>query len=124
MNPPDESPDERPGSSNQHPRLLPGVAAVGLWMFFLCLLCLLGVSLHKLPHVFLLFCVAFALGGHGLLRLRRWGWALTLATVFLSALWGLWVLIHYHQMPLLVMILINAILFLYLIRPQVTTRLR
>lgn len=106
------------------PKLLPGIAAIGLWMFFLCILCLLGVSLHKLPHVFLVFCLAFAVAGHGLLRLRRWGWALTLAAVFLSALWGLWTMVHFHQLDWLFMIVINAILFLYLIRPEVTTRLR
>jgi hypothetical protein len=116
------SQDKQP--SPERAKLLPGIAAIGLWMFFLCLMCLLGVSMHRLPHVFLIFCVAFALGGHGLMRLRRWGWALTLATVFLSALWGLWTLIHFHGMPLVVMILVNAILFLYLLRPEVVTRLR
>jgi hypothetical protein len=118
------SPEEQPEPGPERAKLLPGIAAIGLWMFFLCLLCLLGVSMHRLPHLFLLFCLAFAVAGHGLLRLRRWGWALTLATVFLSALWGLWTLVHFHEMPLLIMILVNAILFLYLIRPEVTTRLR
>jgi hypothetical protein len=105
-------------------KILPGLAAIGLWMFLLCLLCLLGVSMHRLPHVFLIFCVAFALAGHGLIRLRRWGWALTLATVFLSGLWGLWTMIHVHQIDWIMMVLINGILFLYLIRPEVVTRLR
>lgn len=108
----------------ERPKLLPGMAAVGLWMFFLCLMGLLGVSLHRLPHVVLVLCVAFAIGGHGLLRLRRWGWALTLSAVFLSGLYGVWLLVHFRQMEWIFMIVINAILFLYLIRPEVTTRLR
>jgi len=116
--------DQPPTGPEKRAKVPPGLAAICLWMFFLCLMCLLDVSRHRLPHVFLLFCVAFALAGHGLMRLRRWGWALTLATVFLSALWGLWTVIHYHDMPLILMTLVNAILFLYLIRPEVVTRLR
>lgn len=117
------SPEQQPAPS-EHQKLLPGVAAIGLWMFFLCLMCLLGVSLHRLPHLFLIFCVAFAFAGQGLILLRRWGWALTLATVFLSALWSLWTMIHSHQVDWIAMVIINAVLFLYLIRPEVVTRLR
>lgn len=125
MSPENSHPAEQTGQEQQkRPGMLPGIAAIGLWMFLLCLMCLLDVSLHKLPRFFLVFCAAFAVAGHGLLRLRRWGWALTLATVFLSGLWGFWTLIHYREMPLLVMVLVNAILFLYLLRPEVVTRLR
>lgn len=117
------SPDNQP-PTDARAKLLPGIAAIGLWMFFLCLMCLLGVSLHKLPHLFLLFCVAFAFAGQGLIRLRRWGWALSLATVFLSGLWALRTMIHSHQVDWIAMVIINAVLFLYLIRPEVVTRLR
>ncbi len=57
-------------------RPLPGVAAVGLYMFLLCILGVLGVTEHKLPKFVYLFCIAFALAGQGLLRQKRWGWAL------------------------------------------------
>jgi len=114
---------DRPPTDPQTPRLLPGMAACGLWMFFLCLLGLLGVSTHKLPHVVLLLCIAFAAGGQGLLALRRWGWALTMATVLLSAMYGLWGLVHFHQLPLIFMLVVNLILFLYLARPEVRERL-
>lgn len=90
----------------------------------LCLLGLVGVSQHKLPKSAVLLCVAFAIGGHGLLRQRRWGWALTLATVFLSALYGMWTVVHFHQLPMLLMVVVNMILFLYLIRPEVRLRMR
>lgn len=111
------SPDPQPQ------RILPGMAACGLWMFFLCMMGLLGVSTHRLPHVVLILCVFFAVGGHGLMRLTRWGWALTLATVFLSAIYGLWGLVHFHQLPLVFMLVVNLILFLYLARPEVRERL-
>lgn len=104
-------------------RPLPGVAAIGLWMFLLCLLGLLGVSEHRLPKFVLLLCVAFAVAGQGLLRQRRWGWALTMATVFLSALYELWILLEFHELPMVLMAGINLLLFLYLVRPEVRARM-
>jgi hypothetical protein len=59
-----------------------------------------------------------------LLRLRRWGWALTLAAVFLSALYGMWVVVKVHQMAELMMVGLNLLFFLYLVRPEVRGRLR
>lgn len=105
-------------------RLLPGVAAVALWMMLLSLIGLIGVTMHRLPLVVLLLCAAFAVAGQGLLRMRRWGWALTLAAVFLSGLYGTWVLTRYHQLPMIVMVTVNLVLFLYLIRPEVRERLK
>jgi hypothetical protein len=107
-----------------NPRLLPGMAAIGAWMFLLCLIGLVGVTTHKLPLVVLVLCAAFAAAGQGLLRLRRWGWALTLATVFLSALYGMWVVVKVHQLVELVMVALNLVFFLYLVRPEVRARLR
>lgn len=106
------------------PRMLPGVAAISLWMFLLCVVGLVGVTRHKLPLVALVFCVAFAAAGQGLMRLRRWGWALTLGAVLCSALYGLWLTMHLHQLGMIVMAVINMILFLYLVRPEVRERLR
>ena len=107
------------GKSNPQP----GVAAIALWMFFLSILGLLGISQHKLPHVVLLFCIAFIAAGQGLLRQRRWGWALTLATVFLSFLYGLYMVVERHQLPMLITACVNFLLFLYLIRPEVRERM-
>jgi hypothetical protein len=104
--------------------LLPGMAAIGAWMFVLCLIGLVGVTMHRLPLVVLILCAAFAVAGQGLLRLRRWGWALTLAAVFCSALYGLWVLVKFHQVAEIAMVALNLVFFLYLVRPEVTERLR
>lgn len=105
-------------------RPLPGVAAIGLYMFLLCIVGLLGVTQGKLPHLVLLFCVAFALAGQGLLLQKRWGWALTLATVLLSGIYQMWRLAEYHELPMLGMALVNLLLFLYLIRPEVRVRMK
>ena len=111
-------------SEDPKPKPLPGIAAISLWLFFLCLIGLLGVSMNKLPHLALLFCLAFAAAGQGLLMQRRWGWALSLATVFLSGLYALWFVTQRHQLPMLLSAVVNLILFLYLIRPEVRQRMR
>lgn len=103
---------------------LPGVAAIGLYMFLLCIMGLLGVTERKLPHVVLLFCVAFAAAGQGLLLQKRWGWALTLATVLLSGIYQMWRIAEYHELPMLGMVIVNLLLFLYLIRPEVRLRMK
>jgi hypothetical protein len=108
----------------QSPRMLPGVGAIGLWMFVLCVLGLVGVTRHELPKVALVFCVAFAAAGQGLLRLKRWGWAMTLGAVLFSATYGLWVMVKLHQLSMIVMVVINLLLFLYLVRPEVRERLK
>jgi uncharacterized membrane protein (DUF2068 family) len=105
-------------------KMLPGVAAIGLWMFVLCVMGLIGVTRHALPPVELVFCTAFAVAGQGLLRLRRWGWAMTAAAVLFSATREMWAVVKGHQVGMVVMVAINLILFLYLVRPEVRERLR
>jgi len=104
--------------------LLPGIAAIAAWMFLLSLMGLIGVTMHKLPLIVVVLCAAFAAAGQGLLRLRRWGWALTLAAVFLSTMYGMWVVVKLHQFPEIIMVALNLIFFLYLVRPEVRERLR
>jgi len=104
--------------------LLPGIAAIAAWMFLLSLMGLIGVTMHKLPLIVVVLCAAFAAAGQGLLRLRRWGWALTLAAVFLSAMYGMWILVKFHQFPEIIMVALNLVFFLYLVRPEVRERLR
>ncbi len=111
-------------SDESKPGLLPGMAAIAAWMFLLSLLGLVGVTLHRLPLIVVVLCAAFAAAGQGMLRLRRWGWALTLAAVFLSAMYGMWVLVRFHQFPEVIMVALNLVFFLYLVRPEVRERLR
>ncbi len=104
--------------------LLPGVAAVAIWMFLLALIGLIGVTLHKLPLAALGLCVAFVLAGQGLMRLRRWGWAMTLAAVLLSAVYAMWMVVKFHSLAEVVMAGLNLVFFLYLVRPEVRERLK
>jgi hypothetical protein len=106
------------------PQSFPGIAAIGLYMFLLCVVGLVGVTRHALPPVALVFSTAFAVAGQGLLRRKRWGWALTLAAVLLAATWALWIVFRLHQLSMLGMAAVNMILFLYLVRPEVRERMK
>lgn len=103
---------------------LPGVSAIGLYMFLLCLMWLLAVSRHQLPLAGLIFAAAFAVAGHGLLRQKRWGWAMTLAAIFLSMVHSMWMVVEFHKLLMLGLAAFDMILFLYLVRPEVRERMR
>ncbi len=103
---------------------LPGMAMIALWMFLLCGIGLYGVITHQLPMAVIVLCAFFAAASSGLLRQSRWGWALSLAAAFLSMCYGGYMLVRFHQPPLIVMIVVNLIFFLYLVRPEVIERLR
>jgi len=103
---------------------LPGMAGIALWMIMLCCIGLFGVASHHLPMVVTVLCAFFAAAASGLLQQRRWGWALTLAAVFLSICYGTYMLARFHQTPLIVMVVVNLVFFLYLVRPEVIQRLR
>ena len=108
---------------------LPGMAAISIWMLALSVLGVTGVlSGHYRsggPKLAILtLCTVFAVAGLGLIRLRRWGWALTLGAVFLSMCFGCYSLFRFHQVEWIVMAVINLVFFLYLVRPEVTGRLR
>lgn len=114
-------PDAKPEAAM---RLLPGMAVIGLWMLAQCALGLIGVLMHKLPTGVLIICVIFAVAANGLLKLRRWGWALTLGAAFLSMSYGIFMLLRSHQLSLIAMVVLNLIFFLYLIRPEVLERVK
>jgi hypothetical protein len=111
-------------SSSERPKLLPGMAVIALWMLLLSVVGLVGVTTNSLPKMALLVCVGFGAAGTGLLRLQRWGWALTLAAAFLSVCYGTYVLFRFHQGPMIGMVALNLIFFLYLVRSQVIDRLK
>jgi uncharacterized membrane protein (DUF2068 family) len=104
--------------------LLPGMAVIALWMLAQCGLGLIGLFTRRLPWPAAIICVMFALAANGLIKLKRWGWALTLAAAFLSMTYGAFMLIRFHETPLIVMVVVNLVFFLYLIRPEVLERVK
>jgi len=108
---------------------LPGMAAIALWMLALAVLGVAGVLSGHYPRGgtrigILLLCTVFALAGLGLIRLRRWGWALSLGAVFCCMCFGWYSLFRFHQGQWVVMAVINLVFFLYLVRGEVIARLR
>jgi uncharacterized membrane protein (DUF2068 family) len=115
---------DNPDAQLEATKLLPGMAVIALWMLAQCGIGLIGVILHKLPIAVLLICVFFAVAANGLLKLKRWGWALTLGAAFLSMSYAAFMLFRFHQLPMIVMLMVNLVFFLYLIRPEVLERVK
>lgn len=103
---------------------LPGMAAIALYMLVLAVVGSAGVLTHHFPPGALILCSVFAVAGLGLIRLRRWGWALTLGAIFCSVCYWCYSLFRFHQAPAGVWAAINFVFFLYLVRPEVIGRLR
>jgi len=103
---------------------LPALAAIGLYLLVLAAVIVLGVVGGHYPVLFLLLSVAFVTASAGLFFLFRWAWALTLSAVFLLASYYLWIFSHTHLPQQLVQGLLNLVFFLYMIRPEVRSKLR
>jgi hypothetical protein len=108
---------------------LPAMAAISLYMLALAVLAVAGVLTGRYAAgsarvAVLMLATLFAAAGLGLMRLRRWGWALTLGAVFCCMAFGWYSLFHFHQGQWAVMGVLNLIFFLYLVRPEVIGRLR
>ena len=106
------------------PQLLPGLAAVSLYMLALAGINILGVVMGQVRPAYLVFSAVFIAAGLGLLMLFRWAWALTLAAVVLLAALFLWKFAAGHDVPYAVQGLLNLVFFLYLVRAEVRERLR
>jgi hypothetical protein len=104
--------------------LLPAMAGIALYMFVLAGVVGFGAATGRFPKLFLILCVLFVAAAVGLIRLYRWGWALTSAASFLLTSYGVWAYIHTRMAAALVMSFLNLVFFLYLVRPEVRDRLR
>jgi len=107
----------------------PGVVAIAVWMLLESLIGVTGVFARHFTGessrlTVLAVSTFLALAGLGLLRMKRWGWALALAASFLSSSYGVYVILRYHEQNYWVMTIANFIFFFYLIRPEILRRLR
>lgn len=103
---------------------LPGMAGIALYMLAISVVIAIGVIGHHIPAVFLVVSLLTACASFGLLRLQRWGWALSLAATLLLMIYQFYVLTRLHQGVAGVMGALNLVLFLYLVRPEVIERLK
>lgn len=104
--------------------LLPAMAGIALYMFVLAGVVGFGAVSGHFPRLFLILCLLFVAAAVGLIRLYRWGWALTAAASFLLMSYGVWAYIHTRMAAALVTSFLNLIFFFYLVRPEVRERLR
>jgi hypothetical protein len=103
---------------------LPGLAVIALYMLVLSGVDILGVAGGYIRPIYLIFAAVFIAAGLGLLLLFRWAWTLTLAAVVLLFGLFLWRFSAGRDLPSLTQGLLNLVIFLYLIRPEVRTHLR
>jgi hypothetical protein len=117
-------PTKSPQAAEEYRGLLPAMAGIALYMFVLAGVVGFGAATGRFPRLFLILCILFVAAAVGLIRLYRWGWALTTAASFLLMSYGVWAYIHTHVVAALVMSFLNLVFFFYLVRPEVRERLR
>ncbi len=113
-----------PGQPGKKRLPLPGMAGIALYMFAISAVIAFGVIGHHIPPIFLVVSLLTACASFGLLRLQRWGWALSLAATFLLMIYQFYLLFRLHEAPRGIMGALNLVLFLYLVRPEVIERLK
>jgi hypothetical protein len=109
--------------------MLPGVAGVSMFMLVLTMINAFAALQGKFgdgrgKYGVLALCTLLAAGVFGLLRLRRWGWALVLGGSVMLCAGNLFVFQRTHAAPFLVQGLFALVFFLYLVRTEVRDRLR
>ena len=121
--------DERASRPNVKGQMLPGIAAICMFMMVMTMVNvyagltgIYGRGLAK--YGILTLCTLLATGIFGLLRLRKWGWALVSAGCLLFATGYFYYFSKMHVGFFLVQGLFGLIFFLYLVRQETRERLR
>jgi hypothetical protein len=122
---PDTAPLHANGESQKSSLLkLPGLIAISLYVLLLSGVTVVSVVEGRAGMVYLVFSILFVAGALGLLLLKRWAWALTLAAVATLSGSFLWEFSLQHQYAFLVKGLLNLFFFLYLVRDDVRSKLK
>jgi hypothetical protein len=109
--------------------VLPGVAGICMFMMFMTMLNVYA-GLHgsfgdgAAKYGILLLCTLLAVGIFGLLRLKKWGWALVTAGCLLLSMGDLFYFERTKAAFFLIRGLFDLLFFLYLVRTEVRDRLR
>lgn len=109
--------------------MLPGVAAISLYMLFMAGINAFGAlrGMFRTPaadYGVLAVCTLLALGVFGLLKMKRWGWALVLGGAIFLALGDVFYFKLTHAPFFAIRAALEMIFFLYLVRPEVRERTR
>ncbi len=108
--------------------MLPGVAGISMFMLLVALIGAVGALRGIYPGpariVVLAICTMIIVGVFGLLRLRRWGWALVIGGCLMMSIGYAYVSHVLHNPGMLIMSAFSLCFFLYLSRTEVRDRLR
>jgi hypothetical protein len=104
--------------------LMPGVAAIGIYMLVLAATVVVGVASGRVRPLYLVFSALFIAASFGLVLFLRWAWALALAAVLLLLSLFFYRFSVHHEPASLVQGLLNLVFFLYLVRTEVRSKLR
>lgn len=109
--------------------MLPGMAMIGLYLLLFAMLNAFAAARNTFgvgtpKYSILAVCTLMAVGVLGMLRLRRWGWAITTAGCLLMAAGYFYGFHRAHRPPYLIQGLFAMLFFLYLSRPEARERLR
>jgi hypothetical protein len=110
-------------------QMLPGIAGICLFMLFLTLMNVFGAlrnafGMGVTKYGVLALCTLLVIGIFGLLRMRRWGWALVLAGCVMLFTGDFFFFEKTHSGFFLIRGLFSLVFFLYLVRDEVRSRLR
>jgi hypothetical protein len=121
--------DQREPRPDVRGQMLPGIAGICMFMIFMTMInvyaALTGVyGSGRAKYGILTLCTLLAVGIFGLLRLRKWGWALVSAGCLLWAVGYFFYFSKSHIGFFLVQGLFGLLFFLYLVRQETRERLR
>jgi hypothetical protein len=122
-----------PEESIQPPQLkrgqmLPGLAGICMFLIFTTMLNVYASLLGTFgggvaKYGILSLCTLLAIGIFGLLRLKKWGWALVTAGCLLLSTGDFIFFTRTHQVFFMVRGIFSLLFFLYLVRPETRERL-
>ena len=109
--------------------MLPGMAMIGMYLLLFSMLNVFAAARNTFgmgmaKYSILGVCTLMVVGIFGLLRLRRWGWAIVNAGCILMAAGYFYGFHRAHRAPYIVQGLFALVFFFYLSRPEVRERLR
>jgi uncharacterized membrane protein (DUF2068 family) len=123
-------PNAEPGQAARKRNLpLPGVAAIACLLLLeagATAFSLLPMYERRSPATIPVAIGALLLfaGGAGLLRQKRWGWALALSAALITVCYSLYLTIIFRTVQFLIPAALHMVFFLYLVRPTVRVRMR
>jgi len=110
-------------------QMLPGLAGICMFLIFLTMVNVYAglqgfYGGGRTRYAILTLCTILAAGIFGLLRLRKWGWAIVCAGCLLLSAGDFFLFTKFHQTFFLVRGIFVLVFFLYMVRPETRERLR